>query len=353
MDASEVLPFEDDEIALPTIWLLGRAGAGKSSIISAITGSSEIEIGNGFEPCGRHSLLYRYPADQPVIQFMDTAGIGERGFDPAAELAGRRDAGQVVLAVVRVDDPATADLCDALRSIADALHRIRISVIHSRADAIADPKDREQARIANHRSVEIALGRRLPQVEVSLLGKDGENAARCRILDLLGKELPLAAFLLERNERRDFERAEFLKVKNKVARHSLRAAAAAMIPVAGIPAEMAIQARMLAELASTYDVRLSRKVLIRLGSTLGAGLIAGRAVSIAARQAGLLIPVAGQVAGPALSGIAAFGFTFAIGRASSHYFHELNSGRPPDKAKVRQLYRSALRSARQSFRSQV
>lgn len=36
---------------LPTLWLLGKTGAGKSSFIQAVTGDSSVEVGNGFAPC--------------------------------------------------------------------------------------------------------------------------------------------------------------------------------------------------------------------------------------------------------------------------------------------------------------
>ena len=53
------------------------SGAVKSTFIALMTGASEIEIGNGYEPCPHHSCLFRCPAAGPVLQFIDTAGIGE------------------------------------------------------------------------------------------------------------------------------------------------------------------------------------------------------------------------------------------------------------------------------------
>jgi ribosome-interacting GTPase 1 len=37
----------------PVVWLVGRVQAGKSSIIQALTGCDEAEIGNGFKACSR------------------------------------------------------------------------------------------------------------------------------------------------------------------------------------------------------------------------------------------------------------------------------------------------------------
>ena len=38
---------------LPVVWLIGKAQAGKTSIIRALTGSETAKIGNGFQPCTR------------------------------------------------------------------------------------------------------------------------------------------------------------------------------------------------------------------------------------------------------------------------------------------------------------
>ena len=344
-------PAAEENVALPTIWLLGKSGAGKSSFIRLMTGIPEIEIGNGYEPCTRHSRLFRYPADEPVLQFMDTAGIGQEGFDLSGELASISGPGNAVIAVVRIDDPAIGDLCAAIRAVRNAHPRIRIVVVHSRADAIADAEERGRVRSANHRSIEQAAGRRLPQIETGMGSRNDAEDVRRRILELLERELPLAAFLMKREERNTTEREEYSRVRNRVARHSLRASAAAMIPVAGVPAEAAIQAQMLVELAREYDVPLSRDALIGMGSALGAGVVVGRAAGMLGRQAAMMVPVMGQVAVPAVAAVTAFASTFAMGRAAGYYFHQLKAGRPPNRAEIRRLYKSALRNARHSFKS--
>lgn len=62
---------------VPVLWLLGKTQAGKTSIIRALTGSEAAEIGNGFQPCTRSSRFYDFPADAPVVRFLDTRGLGE------------------------------------------------------------------------------------------------------------------------------------------------------------------------------------------------------------------------------------------------------------------------------------
>ncbi|MCB1822073.1 MAG: 50S ribosome-binding GTPase, partial [Candidatus Competibacteraceae bacterium] len=62
---------------LPVVWLLGKAQAGKTSIIHALTGSPTAEIGDGFQPCTRTARFYDFPAEVPVVRFLDTRGLGE------------------------------------------------------------------------------------------------------------------------------------------------------------------------------------------------------------------------------------------------------------------------------------
>ena len=72
---------------IPLLWLFGKTGSGKSSIIRMLTGASEAEIGNGFRPQTKTSMQFDFPDDQtPIARFLDTRGIGEAGYDATADL---------------------------------------------------------------------------------------------------------------------------------------------------------------------------------------------------------------------------------------------------------------------------
>ena len=51
---------------LPTLWLLGKTGAGKSSFIQAVTGDSSVEVGNGFAP-----VLHSYVLGMSVSHWIN------------------------------------------------------------------------------------------------------------------------------------------------------------------------------------------------------------------------------------------------------------------------------------------
>src|SRR6185295_701126 len=61
----------------PVVWLIGKTGAGKTSIIAALTHDPRAVVGEGFAPCTRTASVYDVPADAPVLRFLDTRGIGE------------------------------------------------------------------------------------------------------------------------------------------------------------------------------------------------------------------------------------------------------------------------------------
>jgi uncharacterized protein (DUF697 family) len=91
--------------AAPVVWLLGKTGAGKTAIISALTGDTRAEVGEGFAPCTRTAALYDVPAQVPLLRFLDTRGLGEAAYDPAKDIAWCEGQSHLLLAVMQVSDP--------------------------------------------------------------------------------------------------------------------------------------------------------------------------------------------------------------------------------------------------------
>ena len=106
-----VEPASDEDVKgaagpRPVVWLLGKTGAGKSSLVRSLTGVGAAEIGNGFAPCTRTAHAFDFPQDRPVMQFLDTRGLGEVGYDPAEDLAQCEARSHAILAVARLDEVA-------------------------------------------------------------------------------------------------------------------------------------------------------------------------------------------------------------------------------------------------------
>jgi predicted GTPase len=101
--------------AAPVIWLVGKSGAGKTAIISALTGDPRAEIGEGYQPCTRNAAFYDVPEEAPFLRFLDTRGLEEAGYDPAEDIAWCEAQAHLLLAVMQVDDPAQEPVMKVLR----------------------------------------------------------------------------------------------------------------------------------------------------------------------------------------------------------------------------------------------
>src|SRR5690348_14792828 len=72
---------------VPKIWLFGKTGSGKTSIVRCLTGAEDAEIGNGFRPETKFSREYEFPTpENPVLRFLDTRGLGEASYDPKEDI---------------------------------------------------------------------------------------------------------------------------------------------------------------------------------------------------------------------------------------------------------------------------
>src|SRR4051812_48542410 len=103
---------------VPVLWLFGKTQSGKTSVIKYLTGAAEAEIGEGFRPCTRTSRLYRFPsAEAPLIEFLDTRGLDEPGYDAAEDIAQFNDQAHLVLVTVKLLDHALENLLAQLRKV--------------------------------------------------------------------------------------------------------------------------------------------------------------------------------------------------------------------------------------------
>lgn len=114
-DLTQAHEFQRDH--LPTLWLLGKTGAGKSSFIQAVTGLSSVEVGNGFEPCTMTAQAYEFPQDKPIMSFLDTRGLGEADYDPAQDLKEIGESGNAIVVVMKADEPEQSAVLKALKQI--------------------------------------------------------------------------------------------------------------------------------------------------------------------------------------------------------------------------------------------
>ena len=106
-----------EKMPVPVLWLIGKTQAGKTSIIRAMTGSETAEIGNGFQPCTRQSRFYDFPADMPVVRFLDTRGLGEVAYDPSEDINYCESKAHLLIAVMKVADVRQQAVFEVLHSV--------------------------------------------------------------------------------------------------------------------------------------------------------------------------------------------------------------------------------------------
>ncbi len=337
---------------LPVIWLLGKTGAGKSSLIRALTGLDEVEIGNGFAPCTRTADMFDFPEELPVLRFLDTRGLGEAGYDPTEDLDACEKRSHVLLAVARLDDPVQGELAAAMDMVSRRRPKTPIIVVHNGADLLPDEQTRFRALEQTRRTLEKAAGRKLPYVETRLgpgAASDAETGIDALVTQL-DHVIPEVALLLAREERRGLERGAFSAMRARVLWYAGAAGASDVAPVVGAVTVPAIQADMLRALARHYGVEWTRSRMTEFAVALGTGAAARYGASYAIRQLTKLIPVYGQTAGAAAAGTISFAATYALGRAAAFYLHRTQQGLSIDTDELRALYTDALRRARREKR---
>ena len=150
--------LEAQALAVPVLWLLGKTGAGKSSIVQRLTGDSSAVIGNGFAPCTRHSALYDHPAASPVMRFIDTRGLGEPGYDPHEELAASQAGSHALLVVMRLDEPDQSTVLEALTMIRGELAELPMLLVHTALQSLPDADERERMMQHAQRQVDAVRG---------------------------------------------------------------------------------------------------------------------------------------------------------------------------------------------------
>jgi uncharacterized protein (DUF697 family)/predicted GTPase len=116
VDLQQVLEQVRQCLPATEVILIGKAQTGKSSIIQALTGASAEIVGQGFRPHTEHTQRYAYPTtDLPLLNFIDTVGLGEGLRDPqvvAVELQG-------LLQPVSADAPQAAQILIVTLKITD------------------------------------------------------------------------------------------------------------------------------------------------------------------------------------------------------------------------------------------
>lgn len=367
----ETVRAEAERLA-PVVWMLGKVQAGKTSIVKALTRASEAEIGAGYRACTKASRIWDFPAEAPVIRFLDTRGLGEAGYDPAEDLAVLEGHAHLVMAVMRALDPQQEAVLAALTTVRrrhpdwpvivaqTALHEgYPLGMGHVQpypfdgagqwVAATAVPQDVQ-------RSLEYQRGlfARLPgsgaisfvPIDFTQAG-DGFEPTDYGIDPLLSA-IERAAPAALHAAVADVHGSHGDRLADRAHPHILgyatAAAAADLVPVAGLVAVPTVQAKMLHSLAGIAGAAWDRRTLSEFAGCLGTGTIIRLLSAFGARELAKLIPIYGQTAGAAAAAAASFASTYALGKAALYFLARRGAGAVASEA-VAETYRAAFREA--------
>jgi uncharacterized protein (DUF697 family) len=341
------------EHQLPTLWLIGKTGAGKSSIVQKLTGQSAAEIGNGFMPCTQDASAYDYPVELPIMRFMDTRGLGEAEYDPAEDLAALGEASQALLIVMRLRDGEQSAVLAAIKKIKKSNSRIRQDhavVVHTACREITDEHDRQRAVSDKQAMVEKVWGKSLDHcvVEFSETAVEGQlnDIGADALNDIIATKLPELTLWLQKYEHEDSEQTNFERLSTEVLWYAGAAAGSDTIPAVGLFSVPAIQGKMLHSLAQHYGIEWNVRTFSEFTGALGVNFLLWYAASLGGRQLVKLIPAYGQLAGGAIAFTVSYASTYAIGRAACSYLYHQKTNTPLPDGALKSVYEEAMKQGK-------
>ncbi|MEX2287147.1 MAG: GTPase [Planctomycetaceae bacterium] len=356
---------------IPCLWLFGKTGSGKTSIVRYLTGAADAVIGSGYRPQTQHSRLFSFPDDDlPIVRFLDTRGLGEAHYDPTADLAQFNESAHLVIVTVRATDQAMEEVHRPLREIRRAnpkrptllvvtcLHDAYPGQQHPNPDPFGSelrplptsiPEDLRRCLAAHYQRFDGLFDRAVP---IDLTPADegftepdfGGQRLKQAILDLL----PTAyrQTLLQMEQLREILGEMHQRRSTPVIlAHSALAASAAAVPVpwVDLPVVMAIQSHLAHRLAKLNHQRLDAATFAQVSLAVGGGV----AVRMGLREVLKFIPWVGMAANAA----AAFAFTYASGWSWNWYFLQVKQGHIPTADELRQVYQQQLETGARLWRT--
>ncbi len=338
--------YEYQKQNLPTLWLLGKTGAGKSSIIQAITQQSSIEIGNGFKPCTLFSSLYYFPEDKPLMRFLDTRGLSEAGYDPKEDIETAIEAGHALVVVMKIDEPEQSAVLAALKKIKKTKIK-HLLLIHTNALSQSE-NERNRLLDYQYQQVKQIWGKDFSSIDIDINEEDQTYYHQDELIDTLAAFLPVIGLMSNKKEQTSLENQQFKQVEKEILWYAKSAAASDLLPVVGLVSVPAVQGKMLHDLASHYAITWDKRVLSELIGAMGSSFMLQYSLRLGARQLTKMLPLYGQTLGTAAAAAMSFGSTYALGRAACYYFYHKNKGDLISEKTMQQIYKNALQKGKRA-----
>jgi uncharacterized protein (DUF697 family) len=369
----------------PVFWLVGKTQSGKTSIIRFLTGADDAVIGAGFRPTTKTTRRFEFPTpDAPLLSFLDTRGLDEPGYDPAADVAALDPQAHVVIVTAKATDLAQGNVRAALEPIRRANPSrpvvLCVTTLHEAIPRRPHPTPYPFAELASGGREPPEGGRSggsrppLAGVPDDLRRSIDEHArAFAGLYDVLvpidltkpedgfpdpdygGEQLKQTLLrvlpgayrqtLLRLKEATDTLKDVHLRhAEPVILGYSTTAATAGAVPVPFVDLLVipGVQARMARHLAGLYGQPMTNERYKEIAAAVGVGLVSRQL----ARQATKFIPVVGSALGAAVAGAS----TYALGRALCYYFQAACEGHVPDAAALSSYYQEQYAAAEQKWK---
>ena len=294
---------KDLSVYLPTLWLLGKTGSGKSTLIQNVTGDSQIEIGGGFRPCTMSSESYDFPSDKPLLRFLDTRGLAEASYDAGEDIAACESRTNALIVVMKVEEPEQSSVLDALKQVCKSGSIKQLLLVHTGAQLLAKESERNKCIANNQSQVKSVWKRPFDSVVVDFELEDGSTMGVDNLNSKLAEMLPIISLLGAEKENSSIEERNFAKLRTEVLWYSSVTGGSDVMPFVGLVSVPMIQAKMLHSLANQYGITWDRKALAEFIGTLGTGFGIQYASKLGIRQLVKTIPVYGQTVGSATAAV--------------------------------------------------
>ncbi|MBY0335784.1 MAG: GTPase domain-containing protein [Acetobacteraceae bacterium] len=353
-------------LAAPVVWLLGKTGAGKTAVVSALTGDARAEVGNGFQPCTREARFYDAPPEAPVLRFLDTRGLEEPGYDPAEDIAWCEGRSHLLLAVMQASDPAQEPVLRVVREARrrhpdwpvvvaqTGLHRLYASGQGHRdapfPEGVEDALARQRALFDGLRGpapvfVPLDFTEEGDGYEPLLFRLDALEGA-------LAAALPEAAAALAAGRADAGHDSRSARARQSVwAYAGLSAVPGAMpVPAVGVAGLAALQAAMLRALATRFGVVWTADLFARFAGCLGLGTFGWFALRYGVVEAAKLVPGVGTLGAGAANAAFAAAFTAGTGEAALVFLRAARRGQAAPPEEVRRAYAEGFARWRASRR---
>lgn len=379
-DPGTITQAQSDKIAsqaretAPIVWLLGKVQSGKTSIVRALTNASDAEIGTGFKACTRTARVFDFPREAPVIRFLDTRGLGEAAYDPADDIAFCQQQAHLLLVVMKALDPQQAAILAVVREARrrhpgwpivvaqSSLHEGYVPGAHHAVPypysagpgATPAPDGALSADLMRSLAHQRSLFEDLPGTgQIAFVPIDFTLANDGFAPQYYGLESLLAALQTAapaglvsslQEAQTAVNDARSARAHPHIMGYASAAAAADLVPAAGLIAVPAIQAKLLHSLALIYGVDWDRRTMVEFGGCLGAGTLTKVFASLGLRELGKLVPVYGQTVGAAAAAVTSFATTYALGKAACVFLGRRRPGADA-QAEVAKAYAEAFSKA--------